>query len=251
MEISSTPLGVPIVIVILILVGLGLVELISRPTAPTFIILILIGMGYSLAGWWPYAQYLFYGGVMLLVIVGFIRLFCWMRRQVRSRFLCVVFLLFLVTGTAAAAGEIVQMPKRGSLWQMAQDCGQPASAWPAIAAANPWLKVKMVKGQPMAQVQSGQPIILPEGWVIIGNEEAEDSHNNFSTALWRDFCDMVRDYPVPTILLVFIIIAAITARSTMDARRKFRREAESVAELETTHSSRHQRGQWESVFLPR
>ena len=167
----------------------------------------------------------------------------------------VVMAVVVAFATAArAGGEIVQMPEHGSLWQMAQECGQLGAAWPAIATANPWLKVKMVKGRPVVIVYPGQPIMLPEGWSLGVSPEAGDEENGVDTtilaALWADTCNMAKNYPMPTILLMLAIFAVSTARSVVDEWRK-RHESAPASEPEIIRPPRFQRGQWESVLLPR
>jgi hypothetical protein len=122
------------------------------------------------------------------------------------------------------------MPEHGSLWQLAVACGQPGAAWPAIAAKNPWLKVKIVRGRPIVLLQAGQPVVLPEGWSVkaaADNSAAGDEESVNLTlirALWADACDMAKDYPVPFLLMVFVIIATATVKSAVRSRRQRRDE---------------------------
>jgi hypothetical protein len=158
----------------------------------------------------------------------------------------VVLVAVAIFAPAADAGDIVQMPEHGSLWRLAQECGRPGAAWTEIAAKNPWLKVKMAKGRPVALIHPGQPILLPDGWIAAedGNGEESDTKTALFEGIWADFCGMAKDYPLPTIVLLFFIAAVISARNVADARRERQ-------EQETESAALNQRGQWESIILPR
>lgn len=154
----------------------------------------------------------------------------------------VVMVVVAMSVSTTRAKDIVQMSEHGSLWRLAQECGHPGAAWTAIAVKNPWLKIKMVKGRPVAIVRPGQPIILPDGWIASEESDEEgDVQSALAGAIWADFCDMAKNYPMPTMLLLFIIVVVISARNVVDARRERRKAS----------TEPNQRGRWESILLPR
>lgn len=118
-------------------------------------------------------------------------------------------LVMLLAPPTALAGEIIQMPEHGSLWRLAEECGQHGKAWLEIAAKNPWLKIKVVKGKRVPVVHSGQPIILPDDWVVA--EENEES--SILASLWSDYCDIAKSHPIPSVIVFLLFSAVITAKS--------------------------------------
>lgn len=123
----------------------------------------------------------------------------------------------LTMAAGVSAGEIVQMPEHGSLWRLAEECGQSGPAWTAILAKNPWIKVKVVRGKRIPIVQPGQPIVLPDDWVVVSHENEESS---ILASLWEDYLDMAKAYPVPCIIIFFMFGAVIMAKECVQVGSK-------------------------------
>jgi hypothetical protein len=138
-------------------------------------------------------------------------------------FMAVAFLVAI--STAAWTGEIVQMPKHGTLWGLAEACGQSGKNWPAIAAKNPWLTVRVAKGEKIPVVYPGQPIVLPDGWQLIEDEEPSEDSRALA-ALGEEFWEIGRNHPIPTMIIIFLLAAIITAKDAISVRRERAAERE-------------------------
>jgi hypothetical protein len=145
--------------------------------------------------------------------------------------------ILLAMAAAAWAGDVVLMPDHGSLWKLAEECGQSGSTWEKIIAKNPWIKVKVVRGKRIPIVQPGQPIVLPDDWVVVSQEDEE---SNILASLWEDYLNIAKTYPVPSIIVFLLFGAVVTAKSYIPKPKK----------NAVQHTPQKNNRQHESIVLP-